>query len=55
MATATKKKLITEVEEDLYTAIKDQAEKEERSVAAMIRHVLRSYLDGSLGETARRS
>jgi hypothetical protein len=49
---AKKKKLITEVEPDLYEQMSEQAKKEDRSLAAMIRHALRTYL-GSQGSTSR--
>lgn len=44
MASSSKKKLITEVEPELYDQMKAQATEEDRSVAAMIRHAIRTYL-----------
>ena len=47
MAPAAKKKLITEVDTKLYNAMKRRAKEEDRSIAAMIRHAMRVYLESS--------
>jgi hypothetical protein len=48
---ADRRKLITEVDEDLYEEAKEQAKREDRSLAALVRHAMRTYLEAAKVKT----